>query len=149
MAASAGILLCFNAFSAQSAGTEEQTALEPVLQTAVPSAIGEHTEPLAPIETAASTKNAPESAEGENDIEMQMMYLVLQLGVILFAAKLGGNVATLCKLPSVIGELGIGILIGPHLLGSFPIGTIFPQGVFPLTPGSFIPVSTALYGFCT
>lgn len=152
VAASAGILLCFNAFSAQSVGTEGQTALDPVLQTAEASVTCERAEPSTPvappIETDAS-QNPPEPAEGENDIETQMMYLVLQLGVILFAAKLGGNVATLCKLPSVIGELGIGILIGPHLLGSFPIGTIFPQGVFPLTPGSYIPVSNALYGFCT
>ena len=152
MAAFAGISMCCIAFSAQTVGTEGQTVLVADLQTDGVAAIGEgarldaetpsHTETNSPEET-------PEPAEGENDIETQMMYLVLQLGVILFAAKLGGTIATLCRLPSVIGELGIGIIIGPHLLGSFPIGTIFPQGIFPLNPDSFIPVSNALYGFCT
>ena len=40
------------------------------------------------------------------------------LSVILIAAKIGGEVATrFLKIPSVLGELGAGIIISPYLLG--------------------------------
>ena len=43
----------------------------------------------------------------------EMMFLVLQIGIIIFAAKLGGVVASWMKLPSILGELAAGIVIGP------------------------------------
>ena len=43
----------------------------------------------------------------------EMMFLVLQIGVIIFAAKLGGAIASMLKLPSILGELAAGIVIGP------------------------------------
>ena len=46
-----------------------------------------------------------------------MMFLVLQIGVVIFAAKLGGMLASLVKLPSILGELAAGIVIGPWALG--------------------------------
>ena len=55
--------------------------------------------------------------------------LVFQLAIILIAAKLGGEVfERFFKLPSVLGELGSGILIGPFALGGidFPaVGSLF------------------------
>ena len=44
--------------------------------------------------------------------------LVFQLGAILIAAKLGGEVCErYLKMPAVLGELAAGILIGPFALG--------------------------------
>ena len=61
----------------------------------------------------------------------EMMFLVLQIGVIIFAAKLGGIVATWMKLPSILGELAAGIVIGPWALGGIGIGSgIFQYGLF-------------------
>ncbi len=50
-------------------------------------------------------------------VVQQISILVLQLGVIIFAARLCGNAAKKIKLPSVLGELLAGIIIGPCLLG--------------------------------
>ena len=58
----------------------------------------------------------------------EMMFLVLQIGVIIFAAKLGGMLATLIKLPSILGELAAGILIGPWALGGIPFLPIMEDG---------------------
>ena len=65
----------------------------------------------------------------------EMMFLVLQIGVIIFAAKIGGSVASLVKLPSILGELGAGILIGPWALGGIGFcpelfGGLFKDGLF-------------------
>ena len=60
----------------------------------------------------------------------EMMFLVLQIGIIIFAAKIGGSIASLFKLPSILGELGAGILIGPWALGGIPVDGIFPNGLF-------------------
>ncbi|MCQ2389011.1 MAG: cation:proton antiporter [Kiritimatiellae bacterium] len=61
----------------------------------------------------------------------EMMFLVLQIGVIVFAAKLGGMVASLFKLPSILGELAAGIAIGPWALGGIGLGDgIFKYGLF-------------------
>ena len=61
----------------------------------------------------------------------EMMFLVLQIGIIIFAAKLGGMVASLLKLPSILGELAAGIVIGPWALGGIGFGHgIFQYGLF-------------------
>ncbi len=73
----------------------------------------------------------------------RMMMLAIQLGLILFAAKIGGMVFARLHMPSVLGELVAGMLIGPFALGQFPFYG-FPGGVFPL-PGQF-PISAELYG---
>lgn len=73
--------------------------------------------------------------------------LVLQLGVILFAARIGGALFDKLKLPGVLGELTLGIVIGPHLLGALALPG-FPLGLFP--PASQgLPVSPELYGICS
>ena len=65
----------------------------------------------------------------------EMMFLVLQIGVIIFAAKIGGSIASILKMPSILGELGAGILIGPWALGGIGFcpdlfGGIFKDGLF-------------------
>ncbi|WP_245534033.1 cation:proton antiporter domain-containing protein [Alkalispirochaeta alkalica] len=77
----------------------------------------------------------------------RMTYLVVELALILFAAHGAGHLARRYKLPGVMGEIGAGILIGPHLLGSLPL-PLLPRGLFPLHAGE-IPVSPELYGLAT
>ena len=61
----------------------------------------------------------------------EMMFLVLQIGIIIFAARLGGSVASLLRLPSILGELAAGIAIGPWALGGIGFGDgIFQYGLF-------------------
>ncbi len=61
----------------------------------------------------------------------EMMFLVLQIGVIIFAARLGGAIATLLKLPSILGELAAGVAIGPWALGGIGFGDgVFRYGLF-------------------
>ena len=136
----------------EAAATVESAAAVETAATDTAAAAEEVVTEAAAVETAA-TDTAEEAApveEGES-IEHQMLFLVLQIGLILFAAKLVGNAAVAIGLPSVIGELAAGIIIGPYALGSIGIGSLFPNGIFPLPtdPTSTIPVTPALYGFCT
>jgi Kef-type K+ transport system membrane component KefB len=88
---------------------------------------------------------ADASAAGDTGGQSAVTLLIVQLGVILFAARVGGMLFDKIKLPSVLGELLMGVLIGPHLLGAtgFPG---FPEGLFPLvSDGSALPVSRELY----
>jgi Kef-type K+ transport system membrane component KefB/mannitol/fructose-specific phosphotransferase system IIA component (Ntr-type) len=60
-----------------------------------------------------------------------MMFLALQIGIILFAARIGGSIATKLKMPSILGELAAGIIIGPWALGGIGFGNgIFKYGLF-------------------
>ena len=53
--------------------------------------------------------------------------LVLQLALILAAAKIGGEVCErYLKVPPVLGELAAGIIIGPFALGGVAVGSIGP-----------------------
>ena len=78
----------------------------------------------------------------------RMMVLVLQLGVILFMARLGGLVFERMRLPAVLGELSAGLLISPYLVGGLPFPG-FPEGLFFVADDvrvADIPVSPELYG---
>ena len=78
----------------------------------------------------------------------EMMVLMLQLGVIIIATKFVGYVfANYLKQPKVLGELCAGMIVGPYLLGSIPLGEFGP--LFPLPLDTTIPVSPALYGIST
>jgi len=81
------------------------------------------------------------------DIMHQMMLLVLQLGIILFVARLGNILFEKFKMPGVLGELTAGILIGPYLIGALSIPG-FPNGLFPIYTEQF-PISPELFGVCT
>ena len=80
----------------------------------------------------------------------QIAILTLQLGIILFAARFFGDLAKKLKVPSVLGELVAGIIIGPYLLGGIGFDMHgFHNGLFPLVAGSSVPVSTPLYAIAT
>jgi Kef-type K+ transport system membrane component KefB len=71
--------------------------------------------------------------------------LVLQLGVILIAAKLGAELAERLRQPAVLGELLAGVAVGPYALG----GVVPPFGgeaLFRATVGTG-PISAELYSF--
>ncbi|MEE9367563.1 MAG: cation:proton antiporter [Pontiella sp.] len=54
-----------------------------------------------------------------HSITHMMMHLILQLGVIIIVAKIGGYLfQRYLKMPSVLGELVSGMIIGPYALGS-------------------------------
>ncbi len=65
------------------------------------------------------------------DTAGRMMILVIQLGIILFTAKIFGVLAEKIKIPAVLGELASGMIIGPYLLGGVSFYG-FPQGLFPV-----------------
>ena len=76
--------------------------------------------------------------------------LVFQLAVILFAAKVGGEIfERWLKIPAVLGELAAGIIIGPFALGGVEIlgvGPLFEEIGSAVEGGGFsIPVSEGLW----
>jgi fructose-specific phosphotransferase system IIA component len=78
-----------------------------------------------------------------------MASLVLQLGIIIFAVRLGGRLVKKAGIPQVLGELLAGVIIGPYALGGIPLPG-FPYGLFspgPLPPGETLAVSPELYAF--
>lgn len=75
--------------------------------------------------------------------------LAIQVGVILFAARLCGNLFKKLNIPPVLGELFAGVLIGPYLLGAVPLNIHgLENGMFPLCSDG-IPVSVPLYALAT
>jgi len=74
--------------------------------------------------------------------------LVLQVGIILFAVRLFGHLAKKIGVPSVLGELIAGAIIGPFALGGIPL-PFFPDGIFPIAETSGLAVSVELYAFAT
>ncbi len=87
-------------------------------------------------------------AGGGGELADTVIRLLIQLSVILLAAKVAGELASrYLKLPSVLAELGIGVLIGPFALGGialFGFGPLFPIPLVDGQPAS-IPVSSELY----
>ncbi|MDR2419439.1 MAG: cation:proton antiporter [Treponema sp.] len=77
-----------------------------------------------------------------------MTELVLQIGVILFAVRVCGELVKRIGIPSVLGELLAGVIIGPYALGSIAFPG-FERGLFPLAEGGALAVSPELYGFAT
>lgn len=87
------------------------------------------------------------SEEGlETELISQTSLLVFQLSIIIFAAWLGGLLFNKWELPSVLGEIIAGVIIGPYLLGKIPLPG-FEHGFFPLQES--FPVSVELYSFAT
>ena len=85
----------------------------------------------------ASAQQVPEvvlhaTQATEHGITELMMFLILQLSVIIVCAKIGGFLFNrFLKMPSVLGELAAGMLIGPYALGgriSLPgLGILFAE----------------------
>lgn len=134
-----------------------------------PSVIPQVEEAVAPAENAITqSENAPAVEESnkechkkkcnaqkskyaqdhKHDMKHKMTVLAFQIGIILFAARLGGMLAEKVNLPSVLGELGAGIVIGPFALGKIPLGHFFHYGLFPEWSAEFA-ISPELYGICS
>ena len=85
---------------------------------------------------------------GAGEITEILIVLLIQLSIILAAAKIAGELATrFLKVPAVLAELGVGVAIGPFALGGmsfFGVGPLFP---IPLIDGKAapIPVGNELY----
>ncbi len=74
-----------------------------------------------------------------------VVQLLLQLAVILFAAKVAGELTVrFLKVPSVLAEVGIGVVIGPFALGAIDIPGFGPLFPIPLGEG-ILPVSSELF----
>ncbi len=71
--------------------------------------------------------------------------LLLELGVVILAAKGGGVLARRFGVPELLGEVTAGLALGPYALGSVAVPG-FSDGLVPLASGAF-PVSLQLYGF--
>ena len=111
---------------------------------------------LAVILLGFALLSPPALASGGGSITHLMMVLVIQLAVILFAAKLLGTFfERVLGQPGVLGELCAGMALGPYALGglSFALGdgphpeTLGP--LFPIPEGATFPISPELYGVAT
>jgi Kef-type K+ transport system membrane component KefB len=85
-------------------------------------------------------------ASGHNITHM-MMHLILQLAVIIIVAKIGGYLfQRFLKMPSVLGELASGMVIGPYALGGYidlpGLGVLFAEQ-------AGFAASAELYGIAT
>ena len=87
-------------------------------------------------------------SSGGGDSSQIVITLLIQLSIIIAAAKFAGEItARFLKLPTVLAELGIGVLIGPFALGALPIpgfGPLFPVSLINGIPAA-IPVSSELF----
>ena len=81
----------------------------------------------------------------EEDFVKHVEHLVIQLAVILAAAKIGGEICErYLKIPTVLGELSMGALIGPFALGGIAIFGLGP--LFSIRDGNdALPVSLELF----
>ncbi len=81
----------------------------------------------------------------EEDFVKHVEHLVIQLAIILAAAKVGGEICErYLKIPTVLGELAMGTLIGPFALGGVAIFGLGP--LFSLRDGhDALPVSLELF----
>lgn len=80
------------------------------------------------------------------DITEIITDLVFQLALIIFAARVFGKIAVRFGIPSVLGELIAGIIIGPFALGGIAL-PFFPHGLFGVTDSIAGAVSPELYAF--
>ena len=81
----------------------------------------------------------------EEDFVKTVEHLVIQLAVILVAAKIGGEICErFLKIPAVLGELGMGILIGPFALGGMAVLGLGPLFA-PVGGDHTLPVSLELW----
>lgn len=75
----------------------------------------------------------------------RMMLLALQLGIIIFATRIGKWGFQAMKLPGVLGELVSGIIIGPFAFGGVGLPWL-PHGIFPLAD-PLAPIAPELHAF--
>lgn len=105
------------------------------------------TEPTSDTVVSTTAENSIKESQNiqkneEESSAEKIANLVIQLGIIIIAAKFGGMLFSKIKMPSVLGELCTGIIIGPYLLGALHLPG-FPHGIFPIVNDA--PVSSELY----
>ncbi|GAA1481517.1 cation:proton antiporter [Gordonia sinesedis] len=79
----------------------------------------------------------------------QVAFLLLDVAVVIAAARIGGRIARAVRQPPVVGEIAAGIALGPSLLGLFPgdpSGWLFPDDVRPLL-GALAQIGLVLFMF--
>ncbi len=73
--------------------------------------------------------------EHVNPVEARMLVVLLQLIVMIAAARLGGYLFSLMRQPQVVGEIAAGLFLGPSCLGRLNpelLASIFPKTVAPI-----------------
>jgi Kef-type K+ transport system membrane component KefB/mannitol/fructose-specific phosphotransferase system IIA component (Ntr-type) len=87
------------------------------------------------------------AADGLQDVGVthEVTRLLLQLGIILLAAKASGHLAKRLHMPALLGEVSVGVVLSPYALGALPIPG-FSDGLVPLAEGAF-PIPLQLYAF--
>ena len=79
----------------------------------------------------------------------RIFFLLLDVAVIIAAARIGGAIARKFRQPAVVGEIAAGIALGPSLLGLIPGGIdtwLFPSDVRPLL-GALAQIGLVLFMF--
>lgn len=76
-------------------------------------------------------------------------YLLIDVAVVIIAARVGGRIAQALRQPAVVGEIAAGIALGPSLLGLLPgspTDVLFPADVRPLL-GALAQIGLVLFMF--
>ena len=76
-------------------------------------------------------------------------FLLLDVAIVIAAARVGGMIARACRQPAVVGEIAAGIALGPSLLGLLPGNPdqwLFPDDVRPLL-GALAQIGLVLFMF--
>jgi Kef-type K+ transport system membrane component KefB/mannitol/fructose-specific phosphotransferase system IIA component (Ntr-type) len=76
------------------------------------------------------------AAESVHTLTVPSARFILQLGVLVLAAKMGGRLFNRWQLPRILGELSAGLLVGPYLLGGLSL-PFFPDGLMCDAAGLF------------
>jgi Kef-type K+ transport system membrane component KefB len=80
------------------------------------------------------------------ELTQQAALFALQVGVVLVAAKAGGELfERALRQPAVLGELIAGVLIGPYALGAFPLPGVGP--LFGTVGAGAVPIPVPLWVF--
>ncbi len=76
---------------------------------------------------------APLALAAEASGSIDVPHVILSLAIMLFVAKIGGEIAERLKQPGVLGELIAGVIISPFALGPYLGFSLYP-GVIPISP---------------
>lgn len=83
----------------------------------------------------------------ESNLLHEVSLLVIQLAIIIIGSWAARRFASRIKLPAVVAYIILGVILGPYILGSLPVGQLFHDGIFPKVLDAQITVSPYLYSF--